>query len=59
MVKIEPSHKNGLSKISSADCFQIRSISHKRFIKKLGIVSDSVSEDIKIAISKVLSINNF
>jgi mRNA interferase MazF len=35
MVKIEPSEENGLSKTSSADCFQIRSASESRFIKKL------------------------
>lgn len=27
MVKIEPDESNGLSKVSSADCFQVRSVS--------------------------------
>ena len=35
MIKIEPDGINGLSKISSADCFQVRSISKERFIKKI------------------------
>ena len=39
MIKIEPNDKNGLRKDSSADCFQIRSISEKRFIKRLGKIS--------------------
>lgn len=36
MIIIEPSNKNGLSKISALDCFQVRSVSQQRFIKKLG-----------------------
>lgn len=36
MLKIEPDIHNGLSKPSSADCFQIRSVSEARFIHKLG-----------------------
>ncbi|MGE5448965.1 MAG: type II toxin-antitoxin system PemK/MazF family toxin [Bacteroidales bacterium] len=56
MIKIEPNKMNGLTKDSSADCFQIRSISEQRFIKKLGVVSDSIMEEIKSGLSKVLSI---
>lgn len=36
MVKLEPNEENGLSKPSSADCFQIRSIAEERCLKKLG-----------------------
>jgi mRNA interferase MazF len=36
MLKIEPDTYNGLSKTSSADCFQIRSVSEARFVRKLG-----------------------
>jgi mRNA interferase MazF len=39
MVKINPSDSNNLKKVSSIDCFQVRSISKKRFIKKVGVVS--------------------
>ena len=56
MVRIEPTEENGLVKISAADCFQVRSISHKRFVKKLGVVSPETKEKIKIALAKVLSI---
>lgn len=38
MVKIIPDKENNLKKISSADCFQVRSLSEERFIKKLGRV---------------------
>ena len=56
MIRILPSLENGLTKLSSIDCFQIRSVSETRFIKKLGIVDDTTHEKIKIALSKVLSI---
>ena len=56
MIQIEPNSTNGLTKTSSADCFQIRSISEKRIIKLLGNISKSKIEEIKIGLSKVLSI---
>jgi len=34
MVKIEANKENGLSKTSSIDCFQIRSVAEDRFLKK-------------------------
>jgi mRNA interferase MazF len=34
MIKVEPNSKNGLNKDSSADCFQVRSVSQERFVKK-------------------------
>jgi len=57
MVKIEPDTLNGLSKTSTADCFQVRSISEKRFIKKLGEIHTSLMDEIKLALSIVLSLN--
>lgn len=57
MIKIEPTNKNGLIKDSSADCFQIRSVSQDRFVKRLGVVSDYIMDDIRIGLTKVLSIN--
>ena len=56
MVKIEPDNVNGLTKDSSADCFQVRSVSEERFVRKIGIALD-IMDDIKIGLSKVLSIN--
>ncbi len=57
MVKIDTNIKNGLSKDSSADCFQIRSVSQDRFVKQLGVVSNSIMNEIRIGLSKVLSID--
>jgi mRNA interferase MazF len=57
MIKIEPNSKNGLTKISSADCFQVRSVSQDRFVKRIGELSDSIMDEIRIGLSKVLSID--
>jgi mRNA interferase MazF len=56
MVKIEPNANNGLSKISSVDCFQIRSLSKERLINKLGYIDETTLNEIKEAIRKVLGI---
>ncbi len=53
MVKIKPNTTNGLNKISSADCFQIRSVSEKRLIKKLGNIDQNTLLEIKEALKKV------
>lgn len=58
MIKIESNKQNGLSKDSSADCFQIRSVSETRFIKRIGFIDESLMDDIRIGLSKVLSITN-
>lgn len=58
MIKIEVSSGNGLTKDSSADCFQIRSISENRFVRRLGKVNKSELDEIRIGLSKVLSIKD-
>ena len=58
MVKIIADNKNGLSKDSTADCFQMRSVSHVRFVRKIGEASLTVMDEIRLALSKVLSISN-
>lgn len=56
MVKIEPNNKNKLRKISSADCFQVRSLSEERFVKKIGKIDEEILDEIKEGLAKVLSI---
>ena len=56
MVKIEPDKNNNLIKVSSADCFQIRSLSQERLIKKIGYVDELIMYKISVALSKVLKI---
>jgi len=57
MIRIEPDKKNNLSKSSAIDCFQIRCVSENRFVKQLGVIKEEISNEIKIALSKVLSID--
>lgn len=56
MIKVEPNSANNLTKVSSADCFQVRSVSQERFLKRIGSVSDFLFDEIKSGLSKVLSI---
>jgi len=56
MIKIEPRKENGLSKTSSIDCFQIRSVSQQRLVEKIGeITSDEISK-VHEGILKILGI---
>ena len=56
MVQIIPNQLNGLSKDSRTDCFQIRSISQDRFMKRLGIISGYEFDEIKEGLKQVLSL---
>lgn len=56
MVKLTPSPSNNLKKTSTADCFQIRSISTRRFTRKIGEISKEELELIKEAVKAVLDI---
>ena len=58
MVKINPDAKNGLEKESSADCFQVRSLSQDRFVKRLGLVSSHIMDEVRLGLSRVLSIDS-
>lgn len=57
MIKIEPDKQNNLTKISAIDCFQIRCVSENRFVTQVGTIDDNISAEIKISLSKVLSID--
>ena len=56
MIKINPTKGKGLSKTSSIDCFQIRSVAEDRFLKKIGTIDDTLLNEIKKALIKVLSL---
>ena len=57
MVRLEPNQNNYLSKVSAADCFQVRSVSEQRFVSKIGFISLELLDEIKTGLSRVLSIN--
>jgi Growth inhibitor len=50
MVHLLQCQSNGLSKESTADCFQIKSVSTDRFSKRLGSLSRKEIEEISAAI---------
>jgi len=56
LVKVEPLPFTGLSKISTADPLQMRSVSYERFIKKIGYIDDETYEKLKIAMKIVLDL---
>jgi len=56
MVHIKPTTTNGLSKESSADCFQVRSVSQTRFVKKLGVLRQEQMKQLVAGLSIVLEI---
>jgi mRNA-degrading endonuclease toxin of MazEF toxin-antitoxin module len=41
MVKIKPTMLNKLGKDSTADCFQVKSLSTNRFVSKLGEMDET------------------
>jgi mRNA interferase MazF len=56
-VTLEPDSENGLTKKSVIDCFQIRAISYKRFLGKIGRISKTELNSIRKAISLILDID--
>ena len=56
-VTLEPNSVNGLTKKSAVDCFQIRAVSHDRFLGRIGQISNTEMASIKKAISLILDID--
>lgn len=46
MIDLPNTEENGLDKHSSADCFQVRSISQKRMISKIGEANEKQMESV-------------
>lgn len=56
MVSVAVDARSKLSKKSAADCFQVRSISEARFVKRIGTVDAATLERIREGLAAVLSI---
>ena len=56
MIKIEPNQVNGLRKISSMDCFQIRSVSQERLVEKIGEITPDEIIKVQEGVLKILGI---
>jgi mRNA interferase MazF len=57
MVTLEPDTSNNLKKTSSIDLFQVRSVSQKRLVKKLGFVDKNILSTCKDALNIVFEYN--
>lgn len=51
LVYLKPTSRNGLTKESAADCFQVKSVSVERFVAKIGEVRADDIEEIGAAIA--------
>jgi len=56
-VPLDSSPSNGLARKSAVDCFQIRAISHERFVESIGAASDTEIDQMKRAIALILDID--
>ncbi len=56
MIKCEPTPHNHLTKDSAIDCFQIRNLSTKRFIKKIGEIDSELLFLVHSIVAQTLSV---
>ena len=56
-VPVLPDPNNGLEKKSAIDCFQIRAISHERFVEKIGTISSASIRLVKKSLTLILDID--
>lgn len=54
IVRLDPDKDNKLKKLSAIDAFQIRSVSTKRLLRKVGSVSPTILEKVKEAVKAVI-----
>ena len=59
MIAIHPSDQNGLTKKSSIDCFQIRSVSKNRLIKRIGNITLSEILQVQEGIINVIGYEHY
>jgi mRNA interferase MazF len=59
MIAINPSNQNGLTKKSSIDCFQIRSVSKDRLIKRIGHITFNEIFQVQEGIIKIIGYDKY
>lgn len=57
--KLAPTKKNGLSKESGADAFQLRSVSRERFIKNIGALDADQLDEITYRVALCIGLKPF
>ncbi len=55
IIKLKPDATNGLTKPSGIECFQIKSFSQERFIKRVGVLDKSMVEKIHQTVLKTFN----
>ena len=50
-VRLDPSADNGLTKVSGADCFQVKSMDLSRFLKRLGRLTAAQLDEIAAGVA--------
>ena len=55
ILKIENDTQNGLSKVSGIECFQVKSFSADRFIKRIGTISQHIVHEIHSTVLKTFN----
>ena len=53
-IRVEPDSVNGLTKTSTVDVLQLRSIDTRRCVRKLGSLSDQLMQDVVTAIAAII-----
>ena len=53
---IDPEARHGLEKKSTVDCFQLRALSHGRFVRKLGSLNRLEMDHIRSSVALILGI---
>ena len=59
MIEIDPTNQNGLTKKSSIDCFQVRSVSNSRLIKRIGHITFIEIFQVMEGIAKVVGYDKY
>lgn len=57
-VTIAPQPRHGLKDKLAIDCFQMRALSHDRFVRRLGCLNDDELDRVKAAVSLILDIES-
>lgn len=55
-VRVKPSLGNGLRNESFVDCFQVKSVSHHRFTKRLGTLAVKDMDSVRVCLAGVLDL---
>lgn len=55
-VELQPTSTNKLTKASVVDCFQLKSLSYDRFVRKIGTLSPIEMAKVKATLAKVLDL---